>query len=621
MDPITAVGSVSKLAATEALDPKIPGIGKPVGLEISDVASIRVVEVGMLRINVLVDNIPVGVTESGLFRAPEFRSMELIERPDIQGIEIHFGDNRFEISLGEDGFLNKIGAVNLVQYGLEPAVDTFLQLRLEQLKDGKTMDVVKKIEGEKIVFPTETAVSIRMKDANELMQELEKVSEQLNLDKRGILIARRVDYLVGDLYIPGRICDLPIVGGISNIIFKKKLEQTVTGGDWAKLVSDGILVVSVAVVPLAIAGKVGMLGWSAINGGFFALNNGVTAYLKTESVETAVSEAGKGALIGTVTGLAGGLAAAKIAPMIPIPWVSSAASGAAVGSVSNVAVTTLRVIENGESIAEAAKQVGVAAATGAAGGAALGAGFYGLTRGMQLAVAKVDNSLKAARFERTMKGNEVKLPETRNVHMGDINQRARLINENMDDFAAHVMKTDPGFQKEIARFGEKMAEARRLGDQAAINRLETQLQGRLSGRLSEAQVKTVFEPYFDKISTQKFMPGKEGNTFVDMVLEGAKRPIAITRHRFVEKGGMLPIEVKAASERYFRNELEKGHLQNQLSGHVPFGKGLVVTTKDINNVATTFGEAREVLRSQGAALYRILPEKAHIEQAIRNLVS
>jgi hypothetical protein len=58
----------------------------------------------------------------------------------------------------------------------------------------------------------------------------------------------------------------------------------------------------------------------------------------------------------------------------------------------------------------------------------------------------------------------------------------------------------------------------------------------------------------------------------------------------------------------------------QLEGHKEFGKGLVVTTRDVNEAFLGPGGGRDLIKQKDAAVYRLLPLKAEIDAAMNRLV-
>ncbi|TSA34566.1 MAG: hypothetical protein D4R65_06020, partial [Verrucomicrobiaceae bacterium] len=119
-------------------------------------------------------------------------------------------------SLRDGDLLSTIGIKNIISYGLTPAIDQFMQIRLQELSGGR-LPVVSRLNNAHIELPTNLAVAMKPSQAGAFLAELEKVSNHLEkLDQPLWFSAKRIDYLVGDQYVPGRVCDLPIVGGISN---------------------------------------------------------------------------------------------------------------------------------------------------------------------------------------------------------------------------------------------------------------------------------------------------------------------------------------------------------------------------------------------------------------------
>jgi hypothetical protein len=439
-----------------------------------------------------------------------------------------------------------------------------------------------------------------------------------------VLVARRIDYLVGSQYIPGKVTNLPLVGGISNLIFKKKLDLEIENQDWGKLGEDAFMVVSIAALPLApAAGGVAMLSWIGANATFGAVSRGTISHLNGNADSEALKDAGKGALLGVINGVAGVAVVSKLIPAISNKFAASALSGATLGGTGGGAEAAIRVIGKETDHKLAAKEIAVGTITGALGGAAIGSATHGLSvlYGKLRAEALADHgalSPVAKRFEDYRSSIEPIFPADRAIHGGDLRNFSKLLDFDQFGFAQHLRETDPAFSARVTKLGTRLTEALAAKDQVMIAKIEKQIARNLSGDLAEAKVKAIFEPFFEKITTQKRV--LDGATIIDMVAEGAKHPIALKGHRYIEKGGSLPIEVKAGTEKYFRSEIQSGHLLKQLAGHEEFGKGVVVTTRDVGDALMKTGRAREILKEAGSSPYRFLPEKTDLDRAIEHLL-
>lgn len=610
--------------------------------EVRNMASITVVDGNNFQISALVENVPISERTTSFFSDPVFRDLTIENPPEIEGLRIRIGDRKIDISLQEGDLLSTIGVGKLVSYGLDPALEQFLKVRfeelgIERLPGGEKSflsaeNLANRSEIKKLLSdPLGSVICMPLYRARDILSQLETEFNSLKrLHNKGkeltdkVLVARRIDYLVGSQYIPGKVTDLPLVGGISNLIFKKKLELEIENQDWGKLGEDAFMVISIAALPLAPAtGGLAMLGWIGANATFGAISHGTISHLNGNSDSEALKDAGKGSLLGLVNGIAGVAVVSKLMPAISNKFAASAVSNAALGGVGGGAETAIRVIGKETDYKIAVKEIAVGTITGALGGAAIGSATHGLS----VFSAKlrpdvlVDHgalSPTAKRFEDYRRSIEPMFPTDRPIHGGDIRNYSKLLDFDQFGFAQHLRETDPAFSKNLTKLGTSLAEAVAAKDQVMIVKLEKQMARNFSGYLAEAKVKAIFEPYFEKITTQKRVLG--GTTIIDMVAEGAKHPIAIKGHRFVEKGGSLPIEVKAGTEKYFSSEIKSGHLLKQLAGHEEFGKGLVVTTRDVGDALMKTGRAREILKEAGSSPYRLLPPKTDLDRSIEHLL-
>jgi hypothetical protein len=636
MEPLTAAMAVKETLSATTLKEAGLQLSKS---EVAKLAPVQIADTPFLQVNALVENVPLGERHASFLSASEFKQLEFIKRPDIEGIQIRLGGQEINLSLKEGDYLQALGVKSIVSYALAPSLDLFTKIRLQELSGYKETTIAERLGKSLILLPTPLAFAVNIADAGRFLTELESTSKTLEgMSKPCWFQARRIDYLVGEQYIPGRVCNLPIVGGISNWVFKSHLDLDMQGTDWAKLGSDVVMVVSVVAIPLAPAtGGLAMVGWVAANAGFGAVSQGAISYLGDQDLDHALKSAGKGALLGSVGGLAGVAAVAKVAPAISNKLLATAASGVTVGSATAATSSTIRVIEKGEDFPTAAKEVALETIFGGLAGGAIGAAGYGLSQiatklsPATIAPSEVSIAKKAGDFEKWQKQVEPVLRTDRNLHMGDVRNYSKQLDANLDGFAAHLKTTNPQFAEHVNRMAQKYSDAVAAKDISAIAKLETQMKRNLAGEFSEALGVAKFSPFFDKFSLQKRV--QDGATIVDAVFEGAKQPLAIKGHGLVEKGGSLPIEFKAGPESYFKNEIASGHLLKQVGGHADFGKGLVVTTRDVSDAYMnsgavsgasdaypTSGGARALLKEAGSAPWRLLPYKDEIDAAVAGLV-
>jgi hypothetical protein len=625
MEPLTAILAVKESISATKLKEAGLQLSKS---EVAKLAPVHIADTPFLQVNALVENIPLGERHASFYSASEFKQLEFTKRPDIEGIQIRLGDQEINLSLKEGDYLQSLGVKNIISSALVPSVDQFAKIRLAELSGHKGTTNLERLGNSMstLLLPTPLACVVNIADAGAFLAELEKTSKTLeDIAKPSWFMAKRIDYLVGEQYIPGRVCDLPIVGGISNWVFKKHLDFDMKGADWAKLGNDVFMVVSIAAIPLAPAtGGVAMAGWVAANACFGAVSQGTISYLGDQNLDHAFESAGKGALLGAVGGLAGVVAVAKIAPAFSNKLLASVASNATVGSGTGATSATIRVIERGEDLSTAAKEVALEALYGGLAGGAIGAAGYGVSKivtklnPVTIPPSEVTIAKKAGDFEKWQKQIEPVLPTDRNVHMGDIRNYSNKLDTNLDAFAAHLRSTHSQFAERVNKMAKEYSDAVATKDLVAIAKLETQMKRNLAGDLGEALGVAKFRPFFERFSTQKSV--KDGATIVDVVFEGAKQPLAIRGHRLVEKGGNLAVEFKAGTERYFKSEIDSGHLLKQVGGHTDFGKGMVVTTRDVTDPLLHTANAKQILKDAGSTVYRLLPYKAEIDAAVARLV-
>jgi hypothetical protein len=593
--------------------------------EVAALAPVSVYGGKMLEVSALVENVAVREQCASLLCAWDVHVARLPNAPAIHGVQIRCAGREINLSLREGDLLDRLGVDNAIRYATVPAVDRFMRLRLAEVMDHES-PALQRLGSHRIELPTRVAVAVPSDQASSFLKELEKESDSLDGQvSRQWFYARRIDYLVGEQYIPGRVVDLPICGGISSVVFKRNLGVEVDSRDSARVVKDVFLVISIAALPAApVTGSVAMGGWIAANATFGAITEGTATYVSSRDAQAATLSAAKGALLGAVSGAVGIAAKGLIAPAISNDLLAATASGATVGSVTAGSDAVIRVVERGDDVSAAAKEVATAAVVGAVGGGVIGGGMHIVSKAVNTLCTQLSEGRAAGdaagskRFEEYRDLIEPQAADAGVLHMGDVRVRSRQLDARLDDFASYLKETDPQFGKHVDSMRQRIAEAVASKDVARVSQLEKQIRTGLSGEFAEARVKEVFRPYFHTCTVQKRV--QDGATVIDMVFADAKRPIAIKGLGLVEKGGSLPVEVKAASADYFQREIKSGHLLRQLDGHKEFGKGLVVTTRDVNEAFLGPGGGRDLIKQKDAAVYRLLPLKAEIDAAMNRLV-
>lgn len=442
----TAIKAVAETATAKS---EIAALDKA-GVE--KLAPVEVVGVGPLKISAIVENIPLVEEHARFFSAPEFKEMTITDLPDVQGIRIEFNGEFIDIPLAEGTVLDAVGVRDLIAYAMDPAIEQFIQLRLEELarKSGEVVDPVTGdvgssegliyqprypdlyhtivngfreslgyppieappelpdgaitiISSDVPVFPSPLIIASPLSQFGDLLQKLESAVAD-RLPEGTCLTAKRIDYLVGDQYVAGHLAELPILGGVSDIVFKGKLGEAVTKEDWIEVAGDVMVIAPIAVAPLLpLTGVAAIAGWVATSATFQGLAFGLTEMAKGGQIGEVSEQAGKGALIGAITGVVGGVAVAKVMPAIASPLLSHVAAGSLTGTAATITEATIHVIEKGANLEDAAKEIGLAALEGAT----IGGGVGGLSLGVSKIVGKLVASpnLTTAMSESLEKGS------------------------------------------------------------------------------------------------------------------------------------------------------------------------------------------------------------------------
>lgn len=351
---------------------------------IEKLAPVPVFTAGGLKISALVENIPLSEEHARFISAPEFKELKIEDSPDCHGVRIEINGKQFDISIPEGSFIDQIGVRNLIAYAMQPAIEQFIQIRREALATNSSPKLELLNDRR---FPSGLVLCCPMSVFHKLLSKLEDVVFD-QLPEGTNLTAKRVDYLIGDQYVPGKLTDLPLVGGVSDVMFKHNLGEDVKREDWVRVADDVMVVVPLAIAPLLpLTGGLAIAAWTGASAAFGAISHGLTKAAEGGESGHILESAGKGALIGAVTGLAGGAAVAKVMPFISNRLLAHAAVDGLTSTAATTTEATLHIIEKGENIEAAAKRIGTAAIEGFTGG-----GFEAAARfGAEKIVGKLAN--------------------------------------------------------------------------------------------------------------------------------------------------------------------------------------------------------------------------------------
>ncbi len=224
---------------------------------------------------------------------------------------------------------------------------------------------------------------------------------------------------------------------------------------------------------------------------------------------------------------------------------------------------------------------------------------------------------------RWAEGRDVVLPDDRPLNLGDLNERIPKDGRELAALARHYEGEDPAFARQTQSLRERLQTARAEGDSAAEQEVMSQMSRNLAGRFGEDLARDALGPYFYNVKTQVAAEG--GGTVIDVVGEGARRPIAISGGGFVPEGGSLALEIKTGSPDYLRGELRSGHLIDQVEGHRQADASLVITTGDVKDMLRELPQSsrdaiRQQLKDVGSQLFCSLPHKEAIDSVLRNLI-
>jgi hypothetical protein len=355
-----------------------------------------VLDTNILKIELLVDSgsgdwttvvLPDPILTTGCYGRPGGETMS------IKGVRITVSGKEFDIALPDISLLDENGLewfLGLPVYAMGPSSWIYDQLKLVDFGQWKSESSVKSLSDtvkqnmEPLMntkLPSPVVVAVPWEHANRFVSELESAAEKVREIHPNLATIAQVDYLAGAKYIAGKASDLPLVGGISNVLFKKLDGEDLDRGDWSKVTGDVLMVLPIVALPLApVTGGASLAAWVGANAAFGAMSSGITDYIAKGDTDSATRNATKGALVGAVGALAGGVAAAKIAPAIANQLAANAAAGGAMGTAVSTTEATIRIIEAGEDFPTAAKEVVTAAIEGGAVGAGAGAAGFAITR-------------------------------------------------------------------------------------------------------------------------------------------------------------------------------------------------------------------------------------------------
>ncbi len=367
----------TSLAVREGLS-----VGLPASGELPRITAVPLVDGLGIRLEAIVPNVSVRQEYAGVLHGMLRGTQELTQQAHALGLRVSTPLGRLDISLAGDSLLGRLGLNEPVADALQPAIQRFVRLRLDQLqaggaRPGPWIDRIGSlpwsgVPGFRLLAPL---------TPDGLAQWAQWEQQALRFaDGHGLLLtAKRIDYLVGSDYIEGAAADLPLVGNLGGMLGRWQLGQEITPEEIAGLTGDVLMVATVALLPAAGPLALGPLALRcAANGALLeathaGVTQGITAYLRTRDLGRSAEAAGAAALRGAACGAVEGIAAGKMAQAFGATWRGALAAGGVTGGTTAGAEATMRVIRDGASLDDALRQI--------AGGTVRGALEQGLTHG------------------------------------------------------------------------------------------------------------------------------------------------------------------------------------------------------------------------------------------------
>ncbi|HNN91701.1 MAG TPA: hypothetical protein PKI03_05515 [Pseudomonadota bacterium] len=199
----------------------------------------------------------------------------------------------------------------------------------------------------------------------------------------------------------------------------------------------------------------------------------------------------------------------------------------------------------------------------------------------------------------------------------EINQRFNDIAKNLHGYAGYLYQNEPAFARLIDGSVTKLQEATKLGP-GAVQQVETQLKRQATGELARCMVRDTFSPYFKSCDTEVRLNTGDTFTKIDILLSDARVPIHGKGGLSVKVGQNLAIECKAGQAAYLGSQIE--HMLFQAAAPVREFPAISVVTKDLHHLETSVVETiREKLRDSGMPVFRFLPEKDRLDEAVISL--
>jgi hypothetical protein len=96
-------------------------------------ATIPFASMGHMTISAMVENIPLAEEHARFFSDPVFKTLRVSKLPDLRVVRIEWEGHRYDLNVGDGSLLDEFGVRDQLAYAMDPAVEQFVQLRLNDL--------------------------------------------------------------------------------------------------------------------------------------------------------------------------------------------------------------------------------------------------------------------------------------------------------------------------------------------------------------------------------------------------------------------------------------------------------------------------------------------------------
>lgn len=200
----------------------------------------------------------------------------------------------------------------------------------------------------------------------------------------------------------------------------------------------------------------------------------------------------------------------------------------------------------------------------------------------------------------------------------DLVERWREVRTRVVELTAHITTSDKQFQMRVDAARQRLAQAVGPGD---LDTLDRYLEVSVAPLLAEKLVEYALRPFFERVTPQVRVAVGDSYSVVDLLCEGARKPIIVGWGLKIDVGQSLAVEIKARREDGLQRSLGELRSVQLPAHHARADHSMVVMTSDVGDIARGEQAAlRGAVRAEGSRIVGGLPSKSVLVEVCERLV-